>query len=239
MNKYFDIFLEFDQKNIIKIIENHISNKNKGYICIVDAVVLSFAVNNYDYKRILNHSILNVCDGSSIALLTSWLYKQDFKSYPGPDLFCDYIKSGYRQCFLGNTEEVLVALQSKMSNLGLDVESCKFVSLPFCEVDKFDYEKIAFNINNFKPDIIWVSLGAPKQELFISKLYPHIHQGLLFAIGAAVNFYVGGKIKRAPLWMQKNHIEWLFRLFSEPNKQIKRLGLIFRTYPKMIFQELI
>ena len=63
--------------------------------------------------------------------------------------------------------------------------------LPFVSVDEFDYELIAKKVNEEKPDIIWVSLGAPKQEIFMSKLLPFLQQGVMFGIGAAFNYYAG------------------------------------------------
>ncbi|MCS2525263.1 WecB/TagA/CpsF family glycosyltransferase [Bacteroides ovatus] len=58
-------------------------------------------------------------------------------------------------------------------------------------VDQFDYPAIAKQINELHPDIVWVSLGAPKQETFIHNIFPCIEQGVLFGIGAAFNFYTG------------------------------------------------
>ena len=65
------------------------------------------------------------------------------------------------------------------------------ISLPFMPVENFDYQSIANKINKIEPDIIWVSLGAPKQEIFMNKIKPLLNHGVLFGIGAAFNFYIG------------------------------------------------
>lgn len=239
MDKYFGVCLEFDLHKIHRTIEDYIIRKEKGYVCVVDGVVLSKATHDKNYLSIINQSVLNICDGSSIALLAGKMKGKRFKAYPGPDLFNFYVEKGYRQCFLGNTPETMQALEAALRQHQADTALYRFLPLPFCRVDDFDYSRIAACVNEFEPDFIWVSLGAPKQEIFISKLYPFIKQGILLAIGAALNFYVGDEIKRAPLWMRKRRLEWVYRLISEPRKQSKRILLILKTYPKILFHEFI
>ena len=69
------------------------------------------------------------------------------------------------------------------------------------DVESFNYLEISKLINQNKPDIIWIGLGAPKQEVFMSKLLPHIDSGLMLGVGAAFNFYSGYKVtKGAPIF---------------------------------------
>ena len=68
-----------------------------------------------------------------------------------------------------------------------------------------------------------ISLGAPKQEIFMSKLLPHIESGIMFGIGAATNYFRDRDILNG----SKVHLIWLYRLLTEPKKQFKRLKLIF------------
>jgi N-acetylglucosaminyldiphosphoundecaprenol N-acetyl-beta-D-mannosaminyltransferase len=101
---------------------------------------------------------------------------------------------------------------------------------------QFDYEGIAKQINEINPDIVWVSLGAPKQETFISNIFPYVNQGVLFGIGAAFNFYTGD------LHNNKKEIGglrfiWLERIFKEPKKQLKRVGGYLMMVPQMYFEE--
>ena len=83
---------------------------------------------------------------------------------------------------------------------------------------------------------MWVSLGAPKQEKFIAKIFPYVEQGVLFGIGAAFNFYTGD------LHNNKKEIGglrfiWLERIFKEPKKQLKRVFGYLMTVPKMYIEE--
>ena len=114
----------------------------------------------------------------------------------------------------------------------------KFETLPFRKVDEFDYVSIAQMINVDKPDIIWVSLGAPKQEKFMSLLLPHLDSGVMFGYGAIFNFFAEMPgLKRAPEFMVKMNLEWLFRIMQEPNKQFKRAKFFLSVLPKLIREE--
>ena len=102
---------------------------------------------------------------------------------------------------------------------------------------RFDYKEIAEVIEEDKADIIWVALGAPKQEIFMSKLKPYLKHGVMIAVGAAFKFYSGIDVKRAPEWMVKNHLEFVYRIFCEPKKQLKRCGWIVITLPMLLISE--
>jgi N-acetylglucosaminyldiphosphoundecaprenol N-acetyl-beta-D-mannosaminyltransferase len=85
-----------------------------------------------------------------------------------------------------------------------------------------------------KPDFIWVGISSPKQEYWISKAAPYFEKGIFLGVGAAFDFHAG-TVKQAPLWMQRNGLEWLHRLFSEP-KRLWRRYLILA--PKFVFRVL-
>jgi N-acetylglucosaminyldiphosphoundecaprenol N-acetyl-beta-D-mannosaminyltransferase len=239
MNKYFNIFLEFDRKICFEAIGNAIIEKTKGYVCVVDGNVLATANKNKEYREIINGGLVNICDGSSIALLAGIIHRQRFSTYTGPEIFTKYIKENYKQYFLGNTEDNLQRLKNRFIELGYDVKNFKFEPLPFRNVEEFDYKTIACNINDFSPDIIWVSLGAPKQEFFINKLYKYVNVGVLFAIGATFNLFLGDESnKRAPQLMRRFHLEWLFRVFQEPKRIGKRALNYFFLLPRLILEEI-
>jgi len=239
MKKYFDIYIEFDKSKIVKKINDCIAQNQKGYVCVVDGNVLATAHKQNQYKEVVNGALVNTCDGSSIALLAGLLHKSKFETYTGPDIFSKYVGENYTQYFLGNTDENLLRLKNKFEDLGHNLDNFKFQSLPYKSVEDFDYQTIAKEIQLFSPDIIWVSLGAPKQEIFISKLYPYLDKGVLFAIGAAFNLFLGDENnKRAPQIIRKMHLEWLFRVLQEPNRVGKRALSYLIVLPKLISQEI-
>jgi N-acetylglucosaminyldiphosphoundecaprenol N-acetyl-beta-D-mannosaminyltransferase len=76
-------------------------------------------------------------------------------------------------------------------------------------------------IKAVKPDFVWVGISSPKQEYWISKVAPHFEKSIFLGVGAAFDFH-SGTVKQAPLWMQRNGLEWLHRLYSEPKRLWRR-----------------
>ena len=231
----FNIHVEFDSQVFRDTVEKYIKEKKKAYVCVVDANVITIAQKDLQYREIVKNATINTCDGSSIAKMVNKIYGTDYHAYNGPEVFEYYIERPYRHVLLGNKASKVEQIKAKVAEKGLELDMTH-VDVPFVPVEEFDYPAIAKQINELKPDIVWVSLGAPKQETFIHNIFPYIEQGVLFGIGAAFNFYTGD------LHNNKKEIGgirfiWLERIFKEPKKQLKRVGGYLQTVPKMYFNE--
>ncbi|MFT5251276.1 MAG: N-acetylglucosaminyldiphosphoundecaprenol N-acetyl-beta-D-mannosaminyltransferase [Flavobacteriales bacterium] len=235
MKKYFKIYFQFNHQELEKTIEET-SLAGKGYCGFIDANSLVYSYNNEKFKEILNRSLVNSCDGSYIAMLASKIHNEQLKEYIGPDFFKKFIYKPYPQFIIGNTVEVFNKVKAKLESNGNDTSSLFFIPLPFKGVDEFEYQIIANNINQIHPRFIWVSLGAPKQEEFMSRLLPFIDKGVMIGVGAALNYFTG-EVKDIPSWARKTHSIWLYRLFTEPKKQIKRCKEILLVLPKIYKEE--
>lgn len=237
--KYFNVAIEFDRQRIDNIIESTIKQNGKGYVCSVESNNLTIANRDKLFNEVLNSALINICDGSNIAWFLGRIHKKCLKPYIGADLFRIYVdKCKYRQYFLGNTPEVLDGLKRNLSKIDPKIQSMSFESLPFRKVEEFDYEAIAEKINKDNPDIIWVSLGAPKQEIFMNRLLPYLNRGVMFGFGAIFNFNSdAGHVRRAPKWMRNLRLEWLYRAFEEPKKNIPRYWNFIKLLPKLIAME--
>lgn len=230
---------EFDRQIIFQNIDESIAKNKKGCVCVVDGNVLATANKDDAYNSIINSSIVNCCDGSSIAMLAGKIHNERLKTFTGPELFAYYITKQVKQAFIGNTPEVQRNLKSKLEQLGVDINLMTFIELPFLKPEDFNYSQIAEMINHEGVQINWVSLGAPKQEMFNSLLLPHIHSGLLVGIGAGINLFLDEiDNKRSPKLIRRLKLEWLIRVIKEPN----RIGLRALKYlfiiPKLIIEEI-
>ena len=146
--KYFNVKLEFDKDKIDSTIQTTIANNGKGYVCSVESNNLTVANKSSEFLEVVNGSLINICDGSLIAKILSLIYKQNFNSYIGADLFIKYIKMcKYKQFFLGNSREILDGLQKNLSKIDVAISSMKSQELPFKKVEEFDYIRIAELIN--------------------------------------------------------------------------------------------
>lgn len=232
----FNIHLEFNRDALFYGIDTRIAEKKAGYVCVCDSSVLARTHRDLEYRKIVDGAFLNTCDGSSICSLANKLYGPGLESINGPEIFAKYTHLPYKQVIIGNTDEIVQKVRDKLHEEQVDDSHIVHMQVPFCKVDEFDYLGIAEGINKAKYDIIWVSLGNPKQEIFMSKLLPYLNQGVMFGIGAALNFWVGD------LSLPKFHIGslrfiWLTRIFQDPVRQIKMNWQIIKDLPAMYKEE--
>lgn len=232
----FNIHLEFNREELYGAIERRIADCKPGYVCVCDSSVLSRTYNDSKYREIINGAFVNSCDGSSICTLATKLYGGNLESVNGPEIFARFTQMPYRQAILGNTEAIVQMVRDKLHELGVNDSHIVHLQLPFCKVNEFDYKVIAKEINRQGYDIIWVSLGNPKQEIFMNKLLPYLNKGVMFGIGAALNFWVG------ELALPKLHIGtlrfiWLSRIFQDPVRQMKMNWTVLKTLPKLYREE--
>ena len=240
MEKYFDIRYEFDVPTIHKSIEEQLATGKHGYICVADGNILTMVSHDEEYRKVIDGSMFSICDSSWVPKFVKWIYGYQRSHYCGSDIFIDVVRARkHRMIFLGTKQNVLDALQQNLSKENSDVLGMTFKELPFCTVDGFDYPAIAEMIEQDGADIIWVALGAPKQEQFMNRLQPHLKSGVQIAIGAAFNFYSGlaDAPQRCPAWMRKLHLEFVHRIFKEPKKQIKRCWGIVTPLPAIFWKE--
>lgn len=233
-----DIKITFSKPIIEKKISEILTEKKIACIATINSNIIVHAYKRPEYKDVLNANTFNICDGSLLAKTISILFKEKLESYPGPDFFIDIIsQKKYRSFFVGSTNDILMKLKDRLVSYDSCIENMSFLELPYCTLENFDYDSIATLINLDKPDFIWVSLGAPKQEEFSARLSKHVNSGLIVSVGAAFSFY-SNTVKRAPTFIIKNHLEWFWRLLIEPKKTSKRLVQEIIYMPIIIFKEL-
>ncbi|MBD5366529.1 MAG: WecB/TagA/CpsF family glycosyltransferase [Bacteroides sp.] len=238
MQKYFNINYEFDREQVHRSIDERLGRNGSDYICVADGVILNTANRNREYLDVVNGGMFAICDSSYVPLYVKWIYNTRYQQYSGSEIFIDVIsRRRHRMIFLGTNNQILNGLRTQLLKVNPDVAGMQFVELPFCKVEDFDYKGIADMIEADGADIVWVALGAPKQEYFMSLLKPHLSHGVMIAVGAAFKFFSGTDTKRAPQWMVRHHLEFVHRLSQEPKKQFRRCFDIIRTLPVILYRE--
>jgi N-acetylglucosaminyldiphosphoundecaprenol N-acetyl-beta-D-mannosaminyltransferase len=191
-----------------------------GYACLCNAHVLVTAHRDDAVRRALQDAWAVYADGAPVAWLQRRLGSARARRVAGPDLMPRVIERGVRDSLghflFGSTEPVLRSLRR---NLMTRFPDARFVGWYAPPLDReLDVDCIT-RIRAARPDVIWCALGAPKQELWMSRYAADLEPALLLGVGAAFDFHAGVK-PRAPSWMQASGLEWLHRLASEP----RRLG---------------
>lgn len=235
MNTYFNINYEFEKEEVYRILDS----AGKGYICVADGTVLRIVHQNAEYRKAVNGALFSISDSSWTPVFLKWIYGIKVEPYPGPQLFIDIIKmKKYKMFFMGSSNDVLIPLKDELKKIDPKIAEMEFYELPFRKVEDFDYKGIAERVNKSHSDIIWVALGAPKQELFMSRLNPYLEGGIQIAVGAAFKFYCGiSSQKRAPHWVSALRLEFLYRMIQEPKKQWGRFWGYLKVLPKIYVEE--
>jgi N-acetylglucosaminyldiphosphoundecaprenol N-acetyl-beta-D-mannosaminyltransferase len=132
-----------------------------------------------------------------------------------------------RHFFFGSTPEVLEGLKAKLIELAPNAKLAGFYSppkraakAPKEPMDKDELEECRI-IDEARPHIVWVGLGAPKQEIWMYRSRQNLKAPVTIGVGAAFDFLAGNK-KRAPMWMQKGGLEWAYRFMQEPTRLASR-----------------
>lgn len=238
MEKYFNIRYVFGKERVWNRIDQQIATGDSGYICVADGVVVNNVQRDLKYRETVDGSMFSICDSGWVPMYLRWIYGIERKQYCGPMIFKDLVEQGkYRMIFMGTNQKTLDSLQQELAKMNPEVMNMTFCELPFKSVEDFDYPAIAQMIEEDKADIIWVALGAPKQDFFMSLLKPHLKRGVMIGVGAAFNFYSGTGEKRAPQWVIRMHMEFVYRIMQSPKKQIKRCWGIITSLPVMLWQE--
>jgi len=238
MNTYFNIRYEMDRSQIHNAISERLKHEGSDYICVADGVIMNTANRHKKYLKVVNGGMFSICDSSCVPLYIKWIHRTSHKQYCGSEIFIDIVSSRkYRMIFLGTKRHILDGLKTNLTEYNPDVAEMQFIELPFRKVEEFDYPAIARMIEEDGADIVWIALGAPKQEIFMSMLKPHLNHGVMIAVGAAFKFFSGTSTGRAPEWMVRHHLEFVHRLYKEPKKQFPRCFDIVRTLPGLLYSE--
>lgn len=213
-----------NMSDTIKYIDGHLDDLRGKYICVSNVHTTVMSYENEEYRKIQNGAAMALPDG---APLSSYSRRKGYKQaqrVTGPDLMLELFaiskEKGYRHYFYGATEETLQSMKEVLERDYPGIQIAGMYAPPFRALTPQEDAQIVAKINEARPDFIWIGLGAPKQEEW---MYQHMGQlqGVLIGVGAGFD-YLAGYNKRAPRWMQRMSLEWLYRLLQDPKRLWRR-----------------
>ncbi|MFT5470392.1 MAG: N-acetylglucosaminyldiphosphoundecaprenol N-acetyl-beta-D-mannosaminyltransferase [Verrucomicrobiales bacterium] len=212
-----------------------VEKDDRGYVCVTNVHVVIEAQDDPELKRILNDSLMTTPDGMPLVWVGRHLKrKREVSRVYGPDLMREVFaageKTGLKHFFYGGAEGVAEELQEEMLRRFPNSEIVGTYTPPFRPLNQLEEADLNEQLLEAKPDIIWVGLGAPKQEKFMAEQIDKLPCKLMIGVGAAFDFYAG-RVRQAPRWMQRIGLEWLFRLAQEPRRLLPRY---IRTNPRFL-----
>ena len=199
------------------------STKNRVAICNANTLVRS--VRNVNIRNSINNFTIKAPDGFPVAKALSFLTKQKFSRVDGYKVFLQTIENGLDQgtkhYFFGNNDEITQLMIDQLIERFPKIKITGYLCPKFMSANEL-VDKYKDEIESINTDIIWVSLGFPKQELFIDALCNEIDTTANFVGIGAVFEWVAGTKKKAPEWVANLGFEWLLRLLQDPKRLYKR-----------------
>ena len=222
---------------LLDYLNDNIHALSGDYICVSNVHTTVTAYEDVEYRKVQNGGIMAIPDGGPLSSVGQKRGFKNMKRTTGPSLMGEIFKisvsKGYRHFFY-STDETLEKLYSVLEKTYPGIQIAGMYSPPFRTMTAEEDEAIVERINETKPDFVWVGLGAPKQEKWMAT-HQGCVDGLMIGVGAGFDYHAGN-IERAPEWMQKSNLEWVYRLLQDP----KRLfGRYWHTNTKFIWNAMI
>jgi N-acetylglucosaminyldiphosphoundecaprenol N-acetyl-beta-D-mannosaminyltransferase len=217
---------------IAELAEGWVACEEHHMLCFNDMYGIVKGHDDQEMRRALASADIVCPDGNAIAMVGRLLYGLPVRRLCGPD-FMEFLisrspNSGLRHYFFGGKPGVAEELSRVFISRYPGLRVAGFDTPPMGPSSPEQLEEQLAKMKAAQPDVVWVGLGAPKQEIWVAK-NGHRLPGVTFcAVGAAFDFYTN-RVRRAPQWMRDHGLEWFYRAASEP----RRLGLRYaKTIPR-------
>lgn len=212
--------LTFD--DTLRRIEDSIRERKLIRHCAVNAAKIVKIQSDKKLREAVVSSDVISSDGQSIVWASRFLKKPLPERVTGIDLMQKLLKlsseKGYKVFLLGAKEEVMVELKEKLKRELPDLHLTGCRNGYFSQTEE---EEIVKEINEKKPDILFVGMSSPQKEYWLSKYQSALKVPFCMGVGGSFDVLVG-KTKRAPVWMQRVGLEWFYRFLQEPTRMWKR-----------------
>ncbi len=189
------------------------------YLVTVNMDYIAKSLKDASFRKTVLEADLRCADGIPALWLSNFLRASRCEKVSGSDLLPELVNrkmpAKYKACIFGTVAESAFEAQRRMNENGAGLEIAEYISPPFASVEELSDDRYIDGINGSGVDILFLSLSAEKAMWWISLNRRRLKVKLICQIGAAIDF-LSGKIKRAPRWMQRVGLEWLWRTMQEP-----------------------
>ena len=219
----------------VELMESAVVSGRRGYVCVTDVRAIIEAQDDPAYLQVLNSSFLTVPDGRPSVWVGRAQGFSRMDQVAGPDLILEFCKlssqKGYTQFFYGGVPGVAEQLGDVLSKRYPGLKVVGTYTPPFRPLNGQEEKELTELLARLKPDVTWIGLGAPKQELFMAEHLNRFDTTLLVGVGAAFDMHTG-RITDAPQWVKRAGFAWVHRLIQEPKRLWKRY---LKSNPRFIW----
>jgi N-acetylglucosaminyldiphosphoundecaprenol N-acetyl-beta-D-mannosaminyltransferase len=223
----------------INEIINLVKHGKFSYTIVANVHMFIEAQRDRSFLNIVNNANIVTPDGKPLCIALKWLYGIEQERVAGMDLLPALLKEAelnkLKVAFYGGSEETLQQTEFTCKKLHPNLLQPLFISPPFRQLTDEEENDHISQINEFGTHILFVALGCPKQEKWMAAMKGRINATMI-GIGGALPVFAGTQ-KRAPKWMQRTSLEWLFRLVQEPRRLFKRYLITNSLFIWIILKE--
>jgi N-acetylglucosaminyldiphosphoundecaprenol N-acetyl-beta-D-mannosaminyltransferase len=217
----------------LETIGGWLARRESHYVCVTPAHVVMDCRRDPGLRAVINNSGLTTPDGMSIVWLLKLRGFRNVGRVSGPDLMTAVCRVSetrrWRHFFYGGAPGVAEALAGRLRTGFPKLQIAGSYCPPFRPLSAVEDRDAVDRINASNADIVWMGISSPRQDAWMAEHIGKINAPVMIGVGAAFDFLSGRK-RRAPRWIQRAGMEWLFRLASEP----RRLWRRYAQYPLFV-----
>ncbi len=210
----------------VEQIISYTSDGGKHYVCIFAVDSLLRCRDTPRLAVVANATDMTLCDGMPLVFVGRKFAGLDMNRCYGPDVMLKTLEAGCSQglrhfFYGGDCEATVLKLEVNLKAKFPDLKIAGHYVPPFRDLTEQERAEVISIINVSEADVVWVGVGTPRQDYWVSDYRMLLHAPVLIAVGAAFNFHAG-TVPQAPRWMMRCGFEWLFRLLAEPRRLWRR-----------------
>jgi N-acetylglucosaminyldiphosphoundecaprenol N-acetyl-beta-D-mannosaminyltransferase len=215
-----------DYGRAMQVMDDLVARRERGYVCAAPVHALMVAQDDPEMLAALRAATLVVPDGMPLVWAANLLGEQLGDRVYGPELMLRYsdrcAERGHRVWLYGGRDQgSLVQLALSMRRRHPGIKIIGGYSPPFRPLDEDEQASLVQQINQARPDVLWVGIGVPKQEKWMARMRDRLEVPVMCGVGAAFDFHAG-RVSMAPEWMQQRGLEWIYRIGQEPKRLLRR-----------------
>jgi N-acetylglucosaminyldiphosphoundecaprenol N-acetyl-beta-D-mannosaminyltransferase len=210
-----------------------LNERRKGYVCVAGVHGVIEAQRSQEVAEAYAGSELNLPDGTPLTWVGRIQGHRAMECVTGPSLMLEIFRrpefAHITHFLYGGGEGVAVELSDRLTREFPWVRIVGNCTPPFRNLTPTEHDDLIATIAAQKPDIVWIGLGCPKQELFMSRYLPLLDTCIMFGVGAAFDFHTG-RIRDCAPWIKRAGLHWLHRLLQNPRRLWRRDLYIIPTF---------
>jgi len=215
-----------DYAEAVDVMDGMVERRDRGYVCAVAVHATTASYLDREMHEAVTGASMTVPDGMPLVWAARLLGEDLDSRVYGPELMRRFndrcAERGHRVYLYGGRDQgslVQLTLNLRRNHPGINIVGG--YSPPFRELSREEEDEIAEQINEQRPDVIWVGIGVPKQELWMARMRARLDAPVICAVGAAFDFHAE-RVTQAPSWMQERGLEWIHRIAQEPRRLLPR-----------------